>query len=77
MYAASTTIQFGVLLAVLTGAGAGVISVARLSTGESADLLAAVRQVAASGWFQLLALALGLLNLRKVLFRLNDKRSGD
>jgi predicted unusual protein kinase regulating ubiquinone biosynthesis (AarF/ABC1/UbiB family) len=77
VYAVSTTVQFGLLLAVLTGAGAGVICAARLSTGQSADFLTAARQVAASGWFQLLALALALLNLRKVLFRLNDKRSGD
>lgn len=77
VYAASTVIQFALLLAALAATGAGAISAARLSAGQSADFLAALHQVAANGWFQLGAFTLGLLNLRKILFRLNDKRSGD
>jgi predicted unusual protein kinase regulating ubiquinone biosynthesis (AarF/ABC1/UbiB family) len=77
VYAASTAIQLGLLVAALTVAVAGVLSATRLYVDQPAEFPAMVRRVVANGWFQLVVLGLGLLNIRKILFRLNDKRPGE
>ncbi len=73
VYVASTAIKLSLLVVVLTGAATAVVTVLQFAGGQEVNLYGTSRQVVANGWFQLFTLFVAFLNVRKILFRLNDK----
>ena len=73
VYVASTAINLSLLVVVLTGAATAAVTAVRFAGGHEVSLYRTSRQVAANGWFELFILFVAFLNVRKILFRLNDK----
>ena len=73
VYVVSTAIKLCLLVAVFAGAAVALVAAQQWSRGQGLNVYATWHQVVANGWFQLFALVVVFLNVRKVLFRLNDK----
>jgi hypothetical protein len=73
VYAASMSIRLVLQLAAVAAIAVGVSAATRAFEGRSFDVAGTAATVGGSRWFAAVAVALGILAVRKILFRLNDK----